>query len=198
MNQHVQIDPSANLSMMQRLLRRRSVPVLVMEGPGPQADELQQMLSVASRVPDHGKLAPWRFIVFEGEARARAGTIIAEVFAAKNPAADAAQIELERKRLLHAPLVVAVVSKAGPHAKIPEWEQLMSAGAVCMNLLWAANALGFVTSWLTQWYAYDRAVLDRLGLAGEEKIAGFVHIGRREGVLEDRPRPALRDVVSHF
>lgn len=202
MNQHIQIDSAANFSMMQRMLNRRSAPVLVMEGPGPDAAELQQMLTAASRVPDHGKLTPWRFIVFEGDGRARAGAIIAEVFVAKNPAAEASQVELERKRLLHAPLVVAVVSKAGAHAKIPakipEWEQVMSAGAVCMNLVWAANALGFVTSWLTQWYAYDRAVLDRFGLTPDEKIAGFIHIGRRHGALEDRPRPALNEIVTRF
>jgi len=156
------------------------------------------MLEIAARVPDHGKLAPWRFVVFAGEGRDRAGAIVAEVFAKANPGADQLQLATERKRFSLAPLVIGVVSRAGPHEKIPEWEQVLSAGAVCMNLIVAANALGYASVWLTEWYAYDRAVLDRLGIAPHEKIAGFVHIGRAPGPREDRPRPVLADVVTRF
>ncbi len=104
---------------------------------------------------------------------------------------DAETVALERGRLARAPLVVAVVSRARPHVKIPEWEQVMSAGAVCMNLVIAANAMGYATSWITEWYAFDRRVLDALGLAPHERIAGFVHIGRPAEPPAERPRPAL-------
>ena len=183
---------------LDHMARRRSAPPLTMTSPGPDAAELETLLTLAARTPDHGKLAPWRFIVFEGDARARAGEIFAEIFAAKNPGANADQLGVERKRFQHAPLVVGVISRAAPHGKIPEWEQVLSAGAVCMNLTHAANAAGFVTAWLSQWVSYDRDVLDRLGLAPHEKVAGFVHIGRRTGAVEDRPRPALADIVTRF
>ena len=180
------------------LKTRRSAPALSLVEPGPTPAELETLLTAASRVPDHGKLAPFRFILFQGEGRTRAGEIIAEVFAAAHSEADADQLRVERKRLALAPLVVAVVSRAGPHEKIPEWEQVLTSGAVCMNLIIAANALGFATVWLTEWYAYDRAVLDRLGLAANEKIAGFIHIGRNPMPRDDRPRPALADIVATF
>ncbi len=181
------------------LLRtRRSVPPLALSGPGPTAGELELLLTIAARVPDHGKLAPWRFIVFEGEGRMAAGRLIADAFMADNPDADAERVELERKRLSHAPLVVGVVSCAAPHVKIPEWEQVLSAGAVCMNLVTAATAMGFAASWLTQWYSYDRRVLEGLGLAPHEKIAGFVHVGASSSAPEDRVRPVLASITSRF
>ena len=101
-------------------------------------------------------------------------------------------------RFTRAPLVVAVVSRATPHAKIPEWEQILSAGAVCMNVTVAAKALGFASAWLTEWYAYDAAVRARLGLEAHEKIAGFIHIGRCDAPREDRVRPVLADIVSRY
>jgi nitroreductase len=180
------------------LKKRRSVKPMELQGPGPSASELETLLTIASRVPDHGKLAPWRFIVFEGDVRRRAGDKIAAVFQAANPQATADQIEFERNRLARAPLVIAVVSRAGPHVKIPEWEQLMSSGAAAMNLVIAANALGFAASWLTEWYAYDRKALDALGLAPNEKITGFVHIGRAAAAPSDRDRPPLPTVVSYY
>ena len=180
------------------LARRRSVPPQQLAAPGPGPDELDTILALASRVPDHGKLAPWRFIVFEGEARDRAGEIIATAFAADDPAAAPDRVAVERARLSRAPLVVAVVAAARPHVKIPEWEQVMSAGVVCMNLVVAANALGYGTAWLTEWIAYDRRILDALGLAPDETIAGFVHVGRPVAVPSDRPRPALADIVTRF
>ena len=116
------------------LKTRRSVKPIELNGPGPSAAELESLLTVASRVPDHGKLTPWRFIVFDGDARLKAGTAIEAIFKADNPAATADQIAFERNRLARAPLVIAVVSRAGPHVKIPEWEQVLSAGAAAMNL----------------------------------------------------------------
>ncbi len=158
------------------LLRtRRSLKPVELVGPGPSPSDLDTLLTIASRVPDHGKLAPWRFIVFEGESQLKAGAAIAAAFVAKYPDATPDQIEFERRRLARAPLVIAVVS-----------------------LVIAAHALGFGATWITEWYAYDRSVLDALGLAPHEKIAGFVHIGRPTHAPEDRPRPALADIVTRF
>jgi nitroreductase len=180
------------------LKARRSVKPMDLHSPGPSAAELEPLLTVASRVPDHGKLAPWRFIVFEGDARSKAGDKIAEIFRSASPQATAEQIQFERNRLARAPLVIAVVSRAGPHVKIPEWEQLLSSGAAAMNLVIAANALGFAASWLTEWYAYDRKVLDALGLGPNEKIAGFVHVGTAATSPADRERPSLSAIVRRY
>jgi nitroreductase len=180
------------------LTTRRSFKPVELTGPAPSAAELDTLLTIASRVPDHGKLTPWRFVVFEGDARAAAGDAIAAAFAAKYPDAKPEHIEAERQRFTRAPLVVAVVSRAAPHVKIPEWEQVLSAGAAAMNLVLAAHALGYGASWITEWYAYDRTVLDALGLAPHEKIAGFVHIGRPPGVPEDRARPPLDEIATRF
>jgi nitroreductase len=180
------------------LKTRRSVKPLELDGPGPTAEQLKTLLTIASRVPDHGKLVPWRFVVFEGNARLVAGEHILAAFHADHPHAEAHQIEFERMRLARAPLVIAVVSRAGQHVKIPEWEQVLSAGAAAMSLVFAAHSLGYAASWLTEWYAYDRRVLDALGLKPNEKIAGFVHIGKSARPPADRPRPALDDVVAHY
>jgi nitroreductase len=180
------------------LQTRRSLKPNELTGPGPTPADLDTLLAIASRVPDHGKLAPWRFIVFEGDARLKAGDAIAAAFAVKYPGSKEDQIDSERQRFTRAPLVIGVVSRAAPHVKIPEWEQVMSAGAATMNLVIAANALGFGAAWLTEWYAYDRAVLDAFGLLPHEQIAGFVHIGRPTHAPEDRPRPALADIVTRF
>src|SRR5271157_1291241 len=107
-------------------------------------------------------------------------------------------VEFERQRLARAPLVIAVISRAAPHVKIPEWEQVLSAGAATMNLVTAAHALGYGANWITEWYAYDRAVLDALGLLPHERIAGFIHIGRPPGPPEDRPRPPLNEIAVRF
>ncbi len=183
---------------LELLKTRRSVKPMELIGPAPTATEIDALLTIAARVPDHGKLKPWRFIVFEGHARDVAGDIIAEIFRAAHPEAASDQIEFERKRLARAPLVIAVVSRAGPHVKIPEWEQQLSAGAAAMNLVTAAHAMGFAASWITEWYAYDRNVLTKLGLKDGERIAGFVHIGRPAKPPEDRDRPQLAEIVTRF
>ena len=186
------------INALDLLKTRRSIKPMELAGPGPTAAEIDTLLTVASRVPDHGKLTPWRFIVFEGDARLAAGETIAACFAPTKPDATPDQIEFERKRLARAPLVIAVVSRAGPHVKIPEWEQIMSAGAAATSLVMAAHALGYAATWLTEWYAYDRRVLDALGLAPNERIAGFVHIGRPAKPPEDRPRPPLSEIVTRY
>lgn len=183
---------------LSRLLSRRSVPSRWLAEPGPSAQDIDTILTVAARVPDHGKLVPWRFILIEGDARHRVGEILATAFQADNPGADAEKLATERERFAKAPLVVAVVSRAVPHVKIPEWEQVLSAGAVCMNLLNAATALGYGASWLTGWAAFDRRVLDALGLAADERIAGYIHIGTPTEKPTDRDRPNLADIVTRF
>ena len=156
------------------------------------------MLTAAARVPDHGKLVPWRFILIQGEARQRLGDLLATAFQADNPDAGEDKVAAERERFAHAPLVVAVVSRVVPHVKIPDWEQVLSAGAVCMNLLTGATALGYGASWLSGWAAFDRRVLDVLGLTPDERIAGFVHIGTAQETPPDRDRPHLSDIVTRF
>ncbi len=183
---------------LQLLKTRRSVKPIELIAPAPSEAEIDTLLGIASRVPDHGKLTPWRFIVFAGDARLAAGEIIAEAFRVNHADATADQIDFERKRLARAPLVIAVVSRAGTHVKIPEWEQQLSAGASAMSLVIAAHAMGYAASWLTEWYGYDRRVLDGLGLAANERIAGFVHIGTPAKPPEDRDRPKLETIVTRY
>lgn len=183
---------------LSRLLQRRSVPSRWLGEPGPSEQEVETLLRVASRVPDHGKLVPWRFILVQGDARHRLGAVLATAFQADNPGAGEDKLAAERERFAQAPLVVAVVSRVVPHVKIPDWEQVLSAGAVCMNLLNAASALGYGASWLTGWAAFDRRVLDALGLKPDERIAGFIHIGTAKETLADRDRPSLNDIVKRF
>ena len=180
------------------LTSRRSVKTRDMTNDGPSPEELNTILTIGARVPDHGKLAPWRFIVFEGEARQKAGEIIAKVFAKKNPDADQADLDKARNALSNAPLVIAVVSSLKSHPKVPAFEQELSAGASAMNIVTAANALGYGTNWLTGWFSFDRDVMDGLGLGPEERIAGFIHIGRVESKPDDRPRPDLSQIVTRF
>ena len=169
-----------------------------MSGPGPTAGEIDTILTIGARVPDHGKLTPWRFIVFEGDGRARAGDIIAQMFAKKNPAAPDADIEIEKRRLMDAPMVIARGQRYRADPKVPAWEQELSAGASAMNIVTAATALGYGANWLTGWFAFDRDVLDGFGLKANEKLAGFIHIGTPAKPAEDRPRPALSDIVTRF
>lgn len=180
------------------LATRRSSRVIDLAAPGPSSAELDTILTIACRVPDHGKLAPWRFIVIEGAARARAGETLAGVLKATDPGASERRIAEEQGRFLRAPVVVAVVSRAAPHVKIPEYEQLLSAAASCQNMLLAAAALGYGAAWLTEWPAYDPGARAALGLSQSERIAGFVYIGTAAQKLEDRPRPALSEVVTRF
>jgi nitroreductase len=194
----LKLDESTMNESLAILGQRRSVAAHRLAEPGPNADEVNALLTVAARVPDHGRLIPWRFVLIEGEARHRIGEAIAAAFKADNPTADADKLALERGRLARAPLVVAVVSRARPHVKIPDWEQLLSAGAVCMNLLNGAASMGFGATWITEWYAYDRRVLDALGLEPDERIAGFVHVGTPLEKPMDRPRPDLPDIVTRL
>lgn len=180
------------------LLKRRSVTVKDMKGPGPDKEQLDLILQAGWRVPDHGKLGPWRFVVFEGEARAKFGAVLAEVFRKQEPGTDGKRVALEAERLTRAPVVVAVISTASDHPKIPKWEQRMSAGAACQNMLVAAAALGLAAQWLTEWYAFDKHVHKALGMKKGERVAGFIYLGSAEAVPDERARPPLEERVSYW
>jgi nitroreductase len=179
------------------LLSRRSGSAKTMTGPGPSPEELHTILRAASRVPDHGKLFPWRFIVIEGEARARLGGVLLESLR-RTESVSEERAAVEAARFLRAPVIVCVVSRVREGIAIPEWEQLLSAGAVCQTMLIAATALGYVANWITEWCAYHPLVRDRLGLKSGERIAGFVYIGKSTVALEERPRPDLEKIVTRF
>jgi nitroreductase len=178
------------------LLSRRSGSAKAMGKPGPSKKQLDQILAAGGRAPDHGKLFPWRFIVFEGKGRERIGDILAKAMEAEGERAK--QVEEERARFLRAPVVIGVISRVREQHKIPVWEQELSAGAVCQNILIAATALGFVGNWLTEWYAYHPMVKERLGLKPGERVAGFIYIGTQTEALEERPRPELGQIVTYF
>jgi nitroreductase len=181
------------------LAARRSVKPDRLVAPAPSPQELEQILTIASRVPDHKKLAPWRFIVLEGDARERLGEVVAQAcIAAEKEPPSHIRLETERTRLMRAPLVIAAVSRVTAHRSAPEWEQILSAGAACFNLCLAANALGYGTAWLTEWIAYDKAIGAALGLADNERIAGFIYVGTPTERSEDRERPALADIVTRW
>jgi nitroreductase len=180
------------------LLSRRSGSAKTMASPGPSAEQLRTILTAASRVPDHGKLAPWRFIVFEGSARDRIGDILAECVRADDPAASDERLRQERGRFLRAPVVVAVVSRVREAIPIPEWEQILSAGAVCQTMLIASHALGFVANWITEWCAYHPIVREAIGLKSGERVAGFVYMGTLIAPIEERVRPNLEFLVTRF
>jgi nitroreductase len=188
----------ANQAMLDYLLTRRSVGMAFLQEPGPTPEQLEQMLTIATRVPDHGKLAPWRLILISGDDRAAAGEALARIVAAKNPAVEPVQLDLERRQFLPAPLTVGVLSTTKPHPKIPEFEQLLSASNVAFNLVHAAYAMGFAAQWVTRWYSYDDEAAAALGARPGERFVGFVHIGTPTAVIEDRPRPALADVVTRW
>ena len=184
--------------LIEEILTRRSVSARLLTEPGPDDAALEKILQGASRVPDHGKLHPWRFIVIRGEARETLGQVLRAAYTDQEADASPAKLDLETTRFTRTPLVIAIVSRiVSPH-KIPEWEQTLSVGAVCLNLLYSAHAMGFGANWLTEWCAYHPKVRAALGLAANEKIAGFVYIGTATEKPEDRPRPALSEVVSEW
>jgi nitroreductase len=187
---------------LRRLERRRSAAVLELGAPGPDADLLRRLIAIALRVPDHGRLEPWRLIVLEGKAKSVAGERLAEAYVSQNPDEDPDRRDKQAAKIVAhfaaAPVAIVVVSCADPQAKKPEWEQVLSAGAVCMNLLTASALAGFGGVWLTGWAAYDEAAKRILGLAAGEKIAGFIHIGTEREKLQDRPRPDPAEKVTFW
>jgi len=180
------------------LLKRRSVLVRTMSEPGPGDAELEQILRAGMRVPDHGRLTPWRFIVIRGDARARMGEVLGEAFRRANPDCIDEQVEIERERFERAPAIVAVASRTNPQHKIPEWEQILSSGAACQTMLTAALSMGYAAQWITEWPAYNEDVRRALGLAPADRIAGFLYLGTATEPPEERPRPEYGDIVSEW
>lgn len=180
--------PKPSHDMLNRLARRRSTRAIDMSGPGPSAEQLAVLLKIGARVPDHGKLCPWRFIVFEGEARSRFGEMLEQFARADMPEAGEERFALERRRFERAPVVIGVISRVTVPHKIPEWEQILSAGAVCQTMLLAADAMGFGAQWLTEWYAFDGRVRAAIGLEPAERVAGFVYVGTQAVSAVERPR----------
>lgn len=179
------------MDLFAALMHRRSVPSRQLGAPGPDAAQRRALFEAAMRVPDHGKLAPWRFLTIEGDARHRLGERLAIRAKTLDPNAPQAAIDKDRERFSFAPLIVAVIATPIEGHKVPVVEQLMSGGAVCFALLQAAQGLGFGAQWLTGWAAYDREILDGLGLAPHEQLLGYIHIGTAQGEVPERLRPAL-------
>jgi nitroreductase len=188
--------PRASDAFQHYLLTRRSVSAQDLAEPGPNAAQLEAILRIAARVPDHKKRAPWRFIIFEGEARAAFGEVLADITRRRDPEASPKRLDTERGRFLRAPVVVAVISSMKPHPSAPEWEQVLSAGAACMNLLHGAAAFGFSGNWITEWYAYDAEVMAALGLGESERVAGFVYLGTAQDAPKERERPDVAAITG--
>lgn len=184
-----------NPQLIETLLRRRSVSAKLLADPGPTPDQIKTILAAGMRTPDHGKLFPWWFITFQGDDRARFGEVLKSAWAKREPQATPEKLEDERKRMLRVPLVIAVISSPR-ESTIPVWEQVLSAGAACQNILLAANALGFGASWLTNWCAFDDNVRTALKLRDHENIAGFIYIGTPLTAPEERDRPDPARLVN--
>jgi nitroreductase len=180
------------------LLNRRSVVVRAMQEPGPNEGDLEKILRTGMRVPDHGRLTPWRFIIIKGDAREKMGAILGEAFKKANPDCIDEQIEVETERFVRAPIVVAVASRTTPEHKIPEWEQILSSGAACQNMLTAALSMGYAAQWITEWYAYNDDVKKALGFEATDKVAGFIYLGSMDEAPTDRNRPEYENIVSEW
>ncbi len=180
------------------LLSRRSIVVRDMQGPGPADADVEKILRAGMRVPDHGRLTPWRFIVIKGENREKMGAVLGEAFKKANPDCIEEQVEIEKERFIRAPVVIAVASRTNPAHKIPEWEQILSSGAACQNMLTSALSMGYAAQWITEWYAYNDQVKAALGLEPSDRIAGFIYLGSRNQEPTDRARPEYADIVSEW
>jgi len=185
------------MTPLEFLNSRRSTPSRQLGEPGPDAAQLDALLAAAVRVPDHGKLTPWRLILIRGDARRQLGERLADLHKRIEPDIGESALTKDRERYSYAPLILAVVARTDPgHAKVPEQEQILSAGNVAYNLLLAAHALGFGAQWLTGWAAYDRQAAALFGLAPNERIVAFVHVGTAATPVPERARPNVADLVS--
>ncbi|MEO1749695.1 MAG: nitroreductase [Pseudomonadota bacterium] len=187
-----------NETVLQFLAQRQSIPLSMFKEPGPDQATLDRLFEIALRVPDHGRLEPWRLIVYRpGDALAIGEKLAARAVEMRGQLADA-DLEREKNRLNRAPLAVGVVSAVDESSHIPDWEQFLSAGAVCMNLVSAATAAGFAANWVTGWYSDDAKGRAILGLKPNERMAGIVHIGSSDAKIPERPRPAVATKVSAY
>jgi nitroreductase len=187
-----------NSTTLKLLHSRRSGKARDMVAPGPDASELQQILQVAARVPDHGKLAPWRFIQVSTERREAFAAVIEKAYRAEKPEASAVELKAIRAYAVDAPTLIIVLGKPKVESHIPLIEQQLSVGAAIQNMLLAAHAMGFVANWLTGWPAYAQGVRAALGCAATDVIAGLIYIGTASKPLEERPRPDLVQIINQF
>ncbi len=187
------------MDLLDLLNQRRSTPARLLGEPGPGPAQLERLLTAALRVPDHGRLVPFRIVTLQGEARARFAEAVAAIHARIDPQAPAAALDKDRSRFGTPPLILCVIARIdAAQAKVPQQEQLLAAGCVAYNLLLGAQALGFGAQWLTGWAAYDREVAALLGLAEHERVVGFVHVGSAREPAPERLRPGLAEVVSDW
>ncbi len=191
--------PQMQPDVLEFLKSRRSNLAKLMTEPGPDAGQIQDMLNIAARVPDHRKLTPWRFILFQGKAREKFGPHLASAFTKANPNLPVDRALFEAARFTRAPLVIAIISspKDCPRGT-PKWEQELSAGAACFNLCLAAQSYGFAAQWLTEWYAYNADIDKALGLSGEERVAGYIYIGSVKTAPIERARPDMDTIIHHW
>ena len=190
---------AASPDTLDLLLKRRSVVAKNLGEPGPDAATLEKIIAAGLRVPDHGKIGPWRVQILAKEGQAALGDVFASVYRADNPEAEDRMVEMERQRPQRSPVLLAVTSKIDPHhPKIPELEQRLSGGALCQNILVAAHASGFAAQWLTEWPAFHASVKEALGHSAETDIIGFIYIGTPTEAPSERGRPAYEDVVSEW
>jgi nitroreductase len=178
-----------NKAILDALLTRKSAPIPELREPGPSDEEIRTLIQAASRVPDHGRLTPWRFILYRGDARRVVGEHLAALAEQREGPLTEARRQQELTRFSRAPLVIGVVSSPRDNPKIPQWEMLLSGAAAAMNLVHAANALGYGTNWITNWYSDTEEGRRLLGLAPQERVVAFVHIGTFQGDAPERPRP---------
>lgn len=190
--------PNHPAALLEALDLRRSVPSKQLGLPGPDEAAILRMLRSAVRVPDHGKRTPFRFLRIQGSARHALGARLAERSRERDPNASDTVIEKDRHRFDWAPVILTVIAKIGPDEKIPAQERLLSAGCVCFALLQAAQGLGFGAQWLTGWAAYDPVIAAHLGIAADEAIVGFIHIGTAALDAPERERPDPADLLSDW
>ena len=189
---------AASRAIVDFLSNRVSPPIPELKEPAPGDTEIEQMIRIATRVPDHGRLEPWRFIVYRGDSRTRVGEQLAALAEAREGPLSDGKRQQELTRFSRAPLVIGVISSPKEHPKIPQWEMFLSGGAAAMNLVHAANALGYSANWITNWYSDTEDGRRILGLAPHERVIGFVHIGTYEGMVPDRPRPDVARLISIY
>lgn len=180
------------------LLTRNSAPIQELKEPAPDDSEIKTILTAASRVPDHGRLAPWRFILYRGAAREKIGEKLLELAEKREGPLPEGRRNQELTRFSRAPLVIGVISSPKENPKIPQWEMFLSGGMAAMNLMTAANALGYATNMITNWYSDTEEGRALLGLAPHERMIGFVHIGTHQGTIVERPRPDVSTLYADY
>ncbi|HET9047917.1 MAG TPA: nitroreductase [Chiayiivirga sp.] len=178
-----------------QLIQRHSTPSRLLGEPGPDSEQLDRLLALAVRVPDHGALAPWRILAITDDARLRLGEFVQQRGLERNPMQSEAAQTKDRERFTRAPMVLTVIASPVDRPGVPEIEQILSAGAVCFNLVQGAHALGLGAQWLTGWPVYDASIKAHLGLNPREHIVGFIHIGTPTHAAPERARP---DPAAHF